>query len=124
MCSSDLVTASAVAGQGSDERWVEASVRSVAVELGVSKSAAHRALHVLRRSGLIVAVQHRGRGGRFDVGMYVVAVSTEIVQPRPEVNSSQHPAPASDSVVFSSAVPSGPASRPRQVEQLVLRPSE
>lgn len=47
-----------------------ASVRSVAVQLGVAKNTAHRALVALVRAGVIEAVQERGADGRFRPGVY------------------------------------------------------
>lgn len=49
---------------------VEASVRSVADELGVAKNTAHRALGTLVRAGLVEPIQARDAGGRFAAGRY------------------------------------------------------
>lgn len=47
-----------------------ASVRSLAIELGVAKNTAHRALVVLVRAGIAEAVQDRSTDGRFRSGGY------------------------------------------------------
>lgn len=52
-----------------DSRAV-ASVRHVAAELGISKNAAHRAIHRLVAAGLVSPLQQRATDGRFLVGSY------------------------------------------------------
>src|SRR5680860_1837213 len=47
-----------------------ASVRSLAVDLGVAKNTAHRAISALVRAGLITSVQDRLHDGRFRAGEY------------------------------------------------------
>lgn len=47
-----------------------ASVRSLAIQLGVAKNTAHRALTTLVRAGLVEAVQDRGTDGQFRPGVY------------------------------------------------------
>jgi hypothetical protein len=120
----EVVAASSVVGRREDRPWVEASVRSVAVELGVSKNAAHRALLVLRQAGLIVGAQGRGAAGRFDVGRFGVAVPTEILEPLPDVESIHRAPEPAESAACSKAFPSRRRGRPRQIEQLVLLPSD
>ena len=82
-CALEVLAASATRGRGGDGLRVDASVRSVAVELGVSKNAAHRAMLALRRSGLIISTQRRAGDGRFDAGTYAIADTTGIVEPLP-----------------------------------------
>lgn len=53
-----------------EEAVAVASVRSLAVELGVAKNTAHRALSALVRAGIVEAVQHRSTDGRFRHGGY------------------------------------------------------
>lgn len=53
-----------------EEAVAVASVRSLAVELGVAKNTAHRALSALVRAGIAEAVQHRSIDGRFRPGGY------------------------------------------------------
>ena len=100
-CALEVLAASAVARHGENGASVEASIRGVAVELGISKNAAHRALLALRRCGLIVAEQHRGRGGRFDVGVYTVMVSPAILEPLPAGTQRHRVAPTRESVDLS-----------------------
>jgi DNA-binding transcriptional MocR family regulator len=55
----------------SDDRGTAVvSVRSLAVDLGVAKNTAHRALAGLVRSGLAEPVQDRDAAGRFRPGRY------------------------------------------------------
>jgi DNA-binding IclR family transcriptional regulator len=49
---------------------VEASVRTIAVELRVAKNTAHRALRILSAAGLVAAEQRRVDDGRFGAGRY------------------------------------------------------
>ncbi len=51
------------------------SIRSVAAELGVSKNAVHRAMTMLRDTGLVVPVAARSSSGRFASGAYRVSVA-------------------------------------------------
>ncbi|MGI9052109.1 MAG: hypothetical protein ACR2HQ_05580 [Ilumatobacteraceae bacterium] len=67
---------------------------------------------------------HGGGGGRFDAGTYAVAISAEVVEPLAGA-SVNHPASVgSEPVMVCRVVPSPRASRPLQVEQLVLLESE
>jgi len=52
----------------SDPNTVTASVRALAVELGMSKNAAARALAALTAAGLVSPRQHRASSGAFDTG--------------------------------------------------------
>jgi hypothetical protein len=72
-CALEYLAASPPVGHG-DEDTVAASVRSLAVGLGVSKNTAHRAIAVLRAAGLVQPVQSRCGTGRFDAGCYRLAV--------------------------------------------------
>ena len=47
-----------------------ASVRSLAVQLGVAKNTANRAIGTLVRAGVVEAVQDRGSDGQFRPGAY------------------------------------------------------
>ncbi|MBV6510432.1 MAG: hypothetical protein JJLCMIEE_03579 [Acidimicrobiales bacterium] len=47
-----------------------ASVRSLAIQLGVAKNTAHRALATLVRARIVEAVQDRGTDGQFRPGVY------------------------------------------------------
>lgn len=49
---------------------VEASVRGIAVDLGVAKNTAHRAVAALVRAGLVEPIQERDAQGRFRPGRY------------------------------------------------------
>ena len=112
-CALEVLAASATRGRGGDGLHVDASVRSVAVELGVSKNAAHRAMLALRRARLITSTQRRAGDGRFDASTYAIADTTGIVEPLPASSVSRSP----DSGLERTR-------RPLQVEQLVLLPSE
>lgn len=57
-------------GGSDDGRTTTASVRALAVELGVAKNTAHRALTTLVRQGLVEAIQSRDGKGRFQPGRY------------------------------------------------------
>lgn len=57
-------------GGSHDGRTTTASVRALAVELGVAKNTAHRALTTLVRRGLVEAIQSRDGKGRFQPGRY------------------------------------------------------
>jgi hypothetical protein len=62
------------------EPWVvESSVRDVAALVGVAPNTAQRALAVLRRAGLIDAVQRRGFAGRFGVSAYQLTVDPNVI---------------------------------------------
>ena len=97
------------------------TVRSVATELGLSKNAAHRALRVLGRAGLVVPAQRRGDAGRFDGGGYRLMIPSEIVD---VVDIGLVSLELLDPSLESAAGPKRRASRSPQVEQLVLLPSE
>jgi hypothetical protein len=121
-CALEVLAASSIAGHGDDGLWAEASVRSVAAELGVSKNAAHRALHVLFMSGLVVATQRRNSGGRFEIGTYDLRLSGRIIEPAGEASLSRRVVPAR-----SSPSPNPALSSPGVqvvVEQLVLVPAD
>jgi hypothetical protein len=60
---------------------VSASTRSLAVELGVSRNATHRALGVLVAAGLVEAMQPRSPVGRFERGGYRVSVPASVLAP-------------------------------------------
>jgi hypothetical protein len=76
-CALEHLAASPPVGQG-DEDTVAASVRSLAAALGVSKHTAHRALVVLRAAGLVVQMQSRCASGRFDAGVYRLAIPVAV----------------------------------------------
>ncbi len=69
--------------RSTDGRTAEASVRAVAAELGVAKNTAHRAIATLARAGLVEAVQHRGRRGRFEAGRYLLHLHELAAPPSP-----------------------------------------
>lgn len=70
---------------------VEASVRSIARELGVAKNTAHRAIAALVRAGLVDAVQGRSAGGRFASGRYRLHLHDLITTPTPTTPSTSRP---------------------------------
>jgi DNA-binding transcriptional MocR family regulator len=60
---------------------VAASVRSLAVELGVSKNTIQRSMAALVAAGLVEHEQRRARDGRLERGGYRVSVSTSVLRP-------------------------------------------
>lgn len=75
-----------------------ASVRSLAVELGVAKNTAHRALVALVRAGVVEAVQDRSTDGRFQSGGYRLDLADLATNPvrrtRSRSTSTATPGPA------------------------------
>lgn len=70
---------------GTDGLTVEASVRSLAGELGVAKNTAHRALTALIRAGVVSSTQTRDGGGRFVAGRYRLHVDGILTLASPPV---------------------------------------
>lgn len=72
-------------GHGRSGATAEASVRSLAVDLGVAKNTAHRAISALVRAGLISPVQDRHHDGRFRAGQYRLHVDgiLTVAHPKP-----------------------------------------
>lgn len=59
----------------------QASVRSLARDVGVSDDTAARALATLKRDGIVVAVQDRNPSGTFSTGRYLITVPDSITLP-------------------------------------------
>jgi len=78
----EVLTARTVEAEG--ERVAAIGVRGLAVELGVAKDTAARALGVLRAEGLIVLGQRRDGGGHFAEATYIVAASVAVRAVTPE----------------------------------------
>lgn len=79
---------------GSVERCAaEMSVRSLAIDLGISKDAVARALRRLRETGIVTAEQSRASSGAFTSGSYLIDVPTCITLVEPPVPSSAKPRP-------------------------------
>jgi hypothetical protein len=57
---------------------VDASVRSLASELGLAKTTIARALTMLRECGLVTFTQTRASDGAFSAGRYVVALPPDV----------------------------------------------
>jgi DNA-binding transcriptional ArsR family regulator len=57
---------------------VDASARSLASEVGLSKNTVARALSVLRECGLVTFTQTRGNDGAFSAGRYVIALPADV----------------------------------------------
>jgi DNA-binding IclR family transcriptional regulator len=57
---------------------VDASVRSLAAEVGLAKNTVARALIVLRECGLVTFTQTRAGDGAFSVGRYLIALPTAV----------------------------------------------
>ncbi len=119
-CALEYLAASPPSGHG-DEDTVAASVRSLAVGLGVNKNTAHRALSVLRAAGLVEPMQSRCEAGRFGAGCYRLGVSSAVVA-RVGVGARECTPPAAPSTAGS--VPGRARARRsrtrRDVEQLSL----
>lgn len=107
----------------------DASVRSVAVELGVAKNTAHRGLAVLVDAGLATAEHERRSDGTFGRGRYRLHVEPDVLSvsagsgrrtPRATAKPDRAGRPSSDDT------PTRPSRRRRQVsdqaEQLSLLP--
>lgn len=68
----------------SDDQSIAAvSVRSMAVELGVSKNTAQRVLTTLRTAGFITSIPARRDGGRFSTGGYRVTIAASVLARAP-----------------------------------------
>ena len=70
-----------LAGRPVVDGAVEASVRSIADELGVAKNTAHRAIATLARAGLVEAMQGRAGNGRYGGGRYRLRVDGLFADP-------------------------------------------
>ena len=72
----ELLVASA---RDSAPNTVSTSVRALAVELGVSKNTAARALAVLTAAGLVSPRQQRASSGTFDAGSYRLTIPADVI---------------------------------------------
>lgn len=79
-----------------DGRVAEASVRALAIDLGVAKNTAHRAVVTLVDAGLVEAVQRRARDGRFHAGRYVLRLHELTAATAPTPRAQRRPAPHVD----------------------------
>ena len=73
-----LEAAVALANDADGDLVVEASVRSLALEVGLAKNTAARALSVLRDYGLVMFTQTRDDDGLFSAGRYVIALPDDV----------------------------------------------
>lgn len=71
-----------------------ATVRRLAVRLGVAKNTAHRALVVLREAGFLEPHQSRSTSGQFAAGAYRLSVAQSILCPIAELVAPSGPAQA------------------------------
>lgn len=69
---------------------VEASIRSVAHDLGVAKNTAHRALRTLVSAGLVATEQDRSIDGRFRTGRYQLHVDDLIGRATAPASPARH----------------------------------
>ncbi len=90
---------------------VDASVRSLASEVGLAKTTVARALTKLRECGLVTFTQTRASDGAFGAGRYVIALPPDVFT----IATSTTDLPAQIR-----AAPT--ASTPASVEQLALLP--
>ena len=70
--------------QAGADGTAEASVRSLAADLGVAKNTAHRALGALAAAGLIEPEQQRARDGRYREGRYRLHLHPPLHEPDPD----------------------------------------
>lgn len=75
-----LETLVAEAVERDDRLVVVASVRSLAVSMGVGHNTVDRALHRLRAAGLVRSLQARGEHGAFGRGSYVLDVPESVLR--------------------------------------------
>lgn len=61
------------------ESIADSSVREIAVQLGVAKNTAHRAVRALRAAGLVSPIQRRDNEGRFLDGGYRLTVPPDVL---------------------------------------------
>jgi len=69
----------AVVAASNDSGLAAVSIRSLAIELGVSKNTVQRALAVLRDAGLIQVAAARREAGRFTAGGYRVTAASSLL---------------------------------------------
>jgi DNA-binding transcriptional MocR family regulator len=69
-----LETAVALAHEADGDLVVDASVRSLASEVGLSKNTVARALGMLREAGLVTFTQTRADDGAFSAGRYAIVL--------------------------------------------------
>ena len=65
------------------ELIADSSVRDVAVQLGVAKNTAHRAVRALRAAVLVSPIQRRDHDGRFLDGGYRLTIPHDVLQIAP-----------------------------------------
>ena len=65
------------------ESIADSSVRDVAVQLGVAKNTAHRAVRALRAAVLVSPIQRRDNDGRFLDGGYRLTVARDVLHIAP-----------------------------------------
>jgi len=66
--------------EADSNRVVEASIRSIARDLGVAKNTAHRALRTLVAAGLVETEPQRTTDGRFRAGRYRLHLDHHMVR--------------------------------------------
>jgi DNA-binding IclR family transcriptional regulator len=74
-----LEAAVALAHDAGGDLVLDASARSLAPEVGLSKNTVARALSMLRESGLVTFTQSRGNDGEFNAGRYVIALPANVL---------------------------------------------
>jgi DNA-binding transcriptional ArsR family regulator len=84
-CALELLAQSSDATIEQGAATVDASVRSVALGLGVSKNTAQRALRALRAAHLVEPLQRRTEFGKFDAAAYRLTIPAGVLssEPRP-----------------------------------------
>jgi hypothetical protein len=73
-----LEAAVALARDADGELVLDASVRSLALEVGLAKNTVARALSVLSGCGLVAFTQTRAGDGLFGAGRYVIALPADV----------------------------------------------
>jgi DNA-binding transcriptional MocR family regulator len=97
-----------------------ASVRSVALDLGVAKNTAHRALSKLAGAGLITAEQERLAGGAFGRGHYRLHLGDALVLSAGRPNDPDSGRPVADGTKPTAQPPARRTRRNRATAQLSL----
>ena len=73
-----LEAAVALAHDADGDLVVDASVRSLASEVGLAKNTVARALSMLRECGLVTFTQTRADDGAFSAGRYVIVLPADV----------------------------------------------
>ena len=73
------------------ESIADSSVRQIAVQLGVAKNTAHRAVRALRSARLVSPIQRRDNDGRYLAGGYRLTVAGDVLHTAPSSSTTNAP---------------------------------